>query len=718
MDVRNRRRLRTSLALATLTALAGPPLAVSAAPAVAAASAQCPWMDPTLSPDQRASQLVAAMTLDQKDSMLHSAESVMGYYGTAGHIAAIPSLCVPDLLLNDAGAGLGDGQKNVTAFPDGTAQAASWDTTMQQAMGAGLGWEAWHKGINVMLAPAINIARTPLNGRNFEYAGEDPFLAGATGTAVIKGIQSQNVIATLKHYAVNNQETDRMTSSSNLDERTLREIYLAGFETAVKDGKPGSVMCSYNKVNSVYACEHPGLLTDILKTEWGFDGFVMSDWFATHSTARAANAGLDMEMAPLFNGWYFGNALKTAVANGTVPVSRLNDMVTRIVRPMFSVGLFDNPVPSEPTGSDTAVNTPAEATLARRVAEEGTVLLKNTDNVLPLVGKGKKIALIGHAAGTAGAEQAAGGGGSSHVPSVGTHPVVSPQQGITQRGVADSDTVVYSNGIIRSEAVAAARNADVAIVYASDVNAEGTDRTSLSLSNGQDQLISAVAAANPNTVVVLNTGGPVLMPWLHQVKAVVEAWYPGQEGGNAAASVLFGDVNPSGKLPETFPASQSDLPTQTAAQYPGVNGQVMYSEGLLVGYRWYDAKNIAPLFPFGYGLSYTTFGYSRLSVAKTASGANVTFTVTNTGTRAGAEVAQVYVAAPAVSGEPPKQLKGFQKVTLDPGKSTTVTVALDKRAFSRWDTATNAWVKDAGTYQVLVGASSRDIRAQGSTKQR
>jgi beta-glucosidase len=700
----------------------------AAVPAAHAATAQCPWMDATQSPDQRAGELVGAMTLDQKLSMLHSAEpDMLAYYGTAGHVAAIPGLCVPDLVLNDAGAGVGDGQVNTTAFPAGIAQAASWDPNVQQQFGAGLGWEAWHKGINVMLAPGVNIDRVPMNGRNFEYASEDPYLAGQTGAAVIRGIQSQNVIATVKHLAANNQETNRMTVSADVDERTLHEIYLPAFETAVNQGKAGAVMCSYNQLNSVYACENPALLTDVLKKEFGFSGFVMSDWGATHSTVAAANAGLDMEMAGSNNGQYFGDALKTAVINGQVSMTRLNDMVTRIVRSAFADGLFDHPAAAEPDGFAAVVNTPAEATLARTIAEQGTVLLKNKDGLLPLDGQGKKIALIGQAAGAAGAEQAYGGGGSSHVPLAGAVPVVSPQQGITQRGAANGDTVVYADGTSVADAVAAAKAADVAIVYANDSETEGTDRTNLGLNYGtcslvacaqfpvsQDQLIGAVAEANPNTIVVLNTGGPVRMPWLGQVKSVVEAWYPGQEDGNAAAAVLFGDVNPSGKLPETFPVSENDLPTQTTAQYPGVNGHATYSEGLQVGYRWYDSQNIAPLFPFGHGLSYTTFSYSGLRVSRTSSGASVTMTITNTGTRAGAEVAQVYLAAPAAAGEPPKQLKGYQKVFLNPGQARSVTVPVDSRAFAQWDTTKHTWLITPGTYQILVGSSSRDIRAQSS----
>jgi beta-glucosidase len=410
-----------------------------------------------------------------------------------------------------------------------------------------------------------------------------------------------------------------------------------------------------------------------------------------------------------------------------VSMTRLNDMVTRIVQSMFAGGLFDHPAAAEPAGFAAVVNTPAEATLARTIAEQGTVLLKNEDGLLPLDGQGRKIALIGQAAGAAGAEQAYGGGGSSHVALAGAVAVVSPRQGITQRGAANGDTVVYADGTSVADAVAAAKASDVAIVYANDSEAEGTDRPDLGLDYGpcglvacaqfpvsQDQLIGAVAQANPNTIVVLNTGGPVRMPWLGQVKSVVEAWYPGQEDGNAAAAVLFGDVNPSGKLPETFPVSEDDLPTQTTAQYPGVNGHAGYSEGLRVGYRWYDSQDIAPLFPFGHGLSYTSFGYSGLRVSRTASGAGVTMTITNTGTRAGGEAAQVYVAAPAAAGEPPKQLKGYQKVFLQPGQATGVTVPLDSRAFAQWDTTEHTWLVTPGTYEILVGSSSRDIRGQFS----
>ena len=720
---------RYAVAVSGLATAVAALLAVPTTPASSAdVESQCPWMDVSKAPGQRASELVSAMTLEEKISLVHGAEPAMlEYYGAAGHVAAIPRLCLPDLVLNDAGAGVGDGQVNTTAFPVGIAQAASWDRSLQRRFGEALGWEAWHKGINVMLAPGVNIARVPMNGRNFEYAGEDPYLAGETAVEVIRGIQSQNVVATVKHLAANNQEIERMTGSSDIDERTLHEIYLPAFEAAVEVGDVGSVMCSYNKINGVYGCEHPELLTDVLKKQFGFAGFVMSDWNATHSTAPAANAGLDMEMAAVNNGQYFGDALKTAVLNGEVPTSRLDDMVTRVVYAMFSVGAFDNPAVPQPQGFEAVVNTPAQATIARKVAEAGTVLLKNNDHALPLTGVGKKIALIGQAAGPQGAELTYHGGGSSHVPMAGYVPVVSPLEGITRRAAANASTVVYADGTAIADAVAAAKVSDVAIVYANDHESEGVDRLDLGLGYGicggfqcaevpisQDELIEAVAQANPNTIVVLNTGGPVRMAWLGQVKAVVEAWYPGQEGGNAVASILFGDVNPSGKLPQTFPTSENDLPTQTSEQYPGVNGHVSYSERLQVGYRWFDAQGITPLFPFGHGLSYTTFRYSEPAVSRTSDGATVSFTMTNTGTRAGAEVAQVYVAAPASSAEPPKQLKGFQKVFLDPGQSTRVTIALDDRAFAHWDTSQHTWLVPKGTYSILVGSSSRDIRRQAT----
>jgi beta-glucosidase len=500
---------------------------------------------------------------------------------------------------------------------------------------------------------------------------------------------------------------------------------------AVRQGGAGGVMCSYNRINSIYSCENPVTL-GMLDRQFGFDGFVVSDWGAMHSTVASAKAGTDIEMN-VVPGTYYGPALQTAVEDGQVPMSTLDDMVLRILRPMFRVEVFDHPPAAQPQAYGADVNTPAHQDLARQVAEEGAVLLKNDNGILPIVGQGKRIAVIGQAAGPAGAENEYDPQGSGHVPEVGSKPVVSPLAGITQRAAADGDTVVYADGSATQDAVAAAKAADVAVVVAGDVESEGTDRTDLTLSNAfcsllgcgpstgdQNSLISAVAAANPNTIVVLETGGPVLMPWLDQVKGVFEAWYPGEQGGDALAALLFGDVDPSGHLTETFPAGMSDLPTQSAAQYPGVTqpGDAVgphssYSEGLLVGYRWYDARNIAPLFPFGYGLSYTTFRYTGIAVSRTPSGASVTFTVTNTGPRAGAAVPQVYVGDPPAVGEPPKQLEGYRRVSLGPGQSATVTIALDPRAFAHWDTSRQAWVVSAGPYRVMVGSSSRDIAGAG-----
>jgi beta-glucosidase len=692
----------------------------------ARASAACPWMDTSKTPDQRAQLLLAAMTIDDKIAMVHGDGQIFTEYGAAGHVPGNAALCIPDLYLNDAGQGVGDGQTDTTAFPAPIAQASSWDPSLDRRLGDAIGWESWHKGIDVMLAPDVNLARVPMNGRNFEAFGEDPYLSGQVGAAVIQGIQGEHVIATVKHYAENSQETNRNTISEDVDERTLHELELQPFETAVKQGQVGSVMCAYNEVNSIYSCEQPTLLTSILKSEFGFTGFVMSDWGATHSTAPAANAGLDMEM---YQSTYFGSALKAAVQDGQVPEARLDDMVLRILRTMFRIGVFDDPPAAEPNAYAADVERPEDVTLARQVSEDGTVLLKDAGGVLPLTGQGKKIAVIGQPAGPA-VQNYYNGAGSSHIPEAGgKQDVVSPLQGITQRALGNGDTVVYADGSSAVDAVAAATASDVAVVFVGQEDSEGTDRANLTDSDtictlagcetlpvDQDKLIESVAAANPNTIVVLDTGGPVLMPWVDQVKGILEAWYPGQEDGNAIAALLFGDVNPSGKLPETFPKAQGDLPTQTAQQYPGVNGHAVYSEGLDVGYRWYDAKNIAPLFPFGYGLSYTTFGYSGLSV-KANGGADtavVSFALRNTGSRAGAEVAQLYVGDPSAAGEPPQQLKAFQKVFLPPGQSQTVTLSLDLRAFAIWDATKHGWVVPGGTYRILVGSSSRNIRLQGT----
>ena len=689
-------------------------------------------MSSSQTPDVRAGELLKAMTLDQKIQMVHQElGDIVGSYGAAGYVPGIASLCVPALVLNDAGSGLGDGQVAITAYPAAISQVSSWDPQMQYQVGASLGEESFAKGINVLLGPDVNIARVPLNGRTSEAFGEDPYLSGQTAAAFIQGVQSQHVISTVKHYDANNQETNRGSINELIDNRTLHEIYQPAFNAAVHQGGAGAVMCSYNQVNNAYACQNGPLLNTDLKGQMGFKGFVMSDWGATHSTAASALNGLDMEMdtgqepdaisslGPLgsggINGFedYFGAPLKAAVESGQVPMSVLDSMVTRILRSMFAVGLFDHPAPPEPTGYPVPVDSAANQAVALSGAEAGSVLLKNSDGALPISGSGKKIAVIGIDAGPD-AVTAAQAGGSVHV----IQPdVVSPLQALTARAVQAGDTVIYNDGRNVQAAAALAKASDVAIVYAGYVEAEGTDQSNLDYNYGvcslacvtqpdnSDQLIAAVAASNPRTVVVLNTGGPAVMPWLTQVKSVLEMWYPGEQDGNAAAALLFGDVDPSGKLPITFPVSLSQIPTQSASQWPGVNGKAVYSEGLLVGYRWYNAKQLTPLFPFGYGLSYTTFRFSDLRVSTSGSPVEMSYVLTNTGNRAGADVGEVYVTDPPSAGEPPQQLKGYDKTWLEPGQSKTVTITLPASAFQYWSAAGD-WATAPGIYTIRVGDSS------------
>jgi beta-glucosidase len=695
-------------------------------------AAGCPWMDRHKSANVRAHELVKAMTLDQKIAELYG-RGDFTYYGAANDIPAVPELCIPELVFNDAGAGVADGQQFTTAFPDGIAQAASWDRVTQQRVGAAIGWEAWHKGIDVQLAPGVDIARNPLNGRNFEYDGEDPYLSGQTAVAQIRGIQSQHVVATVKHYALNDQELNRMTDSSDANERTMQEIHLPAYEAAVRQGHVGSVMCAYNRVNGVYACENRYLLRDVLDKQFGFKGWVMSDWGGTHSTVAAANNGLDQEQ-DIGKGKYFSDALKTAVQQRKVSMETLDEMVLRLMRPLFRIGVFDDPPPGEPEASKANVNTTQEKDIALEAAEGGAVLLKNAQGALPIHGNGKTIAVIGAAASPTGAQNYYQGGGSSKVPIAGPNSsVIDPLTGITNRAQADGDTVTYNDGSSAADAAAAAQAADIAIVVEGDSASEGQDRESLAMSNRNctlfgctpasgatpDETIAAVAAANPNTIVVLQTGYPVTMPWLSNVKAVLESWYPGEQEGNAIAALLWGDVNPSGKLPYTFPKKLSDSPMRSKKQYPGVTRQggvphSVYSEHLLVGYRWYDAKHIQPLFPFGFGLSYTSFRYSHLRLRGNVSHATATFRLTNTGTRTGAEVAQLYVFDPKSAHEPPKQLKGYTKVLLQPGESQTVTLKLPRRAFAHWSVRAHGWRVSNGCYRIRVGGSSAKLPLRGS----
>ncbi|HZR28118.1 MAG TPA: glycoside hydrolase family 3 C-terminal domain-containing protein [Terriglobales bacterium] len=682
-------------------------------------------------PEARARDLVKQMTLDEKIQQLHGIREPNHYR----YVPPVPRLGIPAFQITNGPAGAGPGgtrpQAKATALPAPISLAATWDTESANVNGVIIGAESRDLGSALVEAPTINIARVPQNGRTFEGYGEDPYLAGQISVSNIIGMQSQGVIANVKHYAANNQETNRFHVNEEVDERTLREIYLPAFEASVKQGHVVSLMCAYPRVNGTYCCENDLLLNQILRKEWGFEGFVTSDFGAVHSTVASAMAGLDLEMP---TGKYFGDDLKAAVESGQVPVSVVDEKLIRRFRNMMRVGVFDHPptvkdLPPQPNGAS-----------ARRLAEQGMVLLKNEGGVLPLnASRIKSIAVIGPMA----VKAVTGGGGSSHVVPLYT---VDPVDGIKNR-VGEKVAVNFIDGSDISQALFVAGAADAVVVMVGDVNTEGFDHP-LSLTGNQDQLVQAIASANPHTIVVVKSGSAILMPWVDQVAAILEAWYPGEEDGNAVADVLFDDYNPSGKLPITFPKNLEDVPASTPAQYPGsgpvapyiegyeydmqkkaapgIGGVAHYSEGVFVGYRHYDAKGITPLFPFGHGLSYTTFSYKDLKVSpnevllgsKHEPTVSVDLNLTNTGSVEGGEVVQLYLGIPSISTvpQPPKQLKGFQKVMLKPGKQAHVHLVLDARALSYWDVKSHRWVVAPGAYQVMVGSSSRDIRLQSELK--
>ncbi len=802
-----------------------------------------PWMDTSLAPEERAKLLLAEMTLEEKIAMV-SGDTAGNDRGYVGHISANERLGIPELNMKDGPSGVGNGANDVTAFPAPITVAASWDVSLMEQYAAFMAEEQRGKGVNVHLAPMMNLTRVPRAGRNFEGYGEDPYLSALMAAAEVRGIQSMGLIAVAKHYINNEQEFQRTEGSSEIDLRTQHEIYLPPFVASIEAGV-GAFMCSYNKVNGVYACENPEMQNELLKDELGFDGWIMSDWNATHSTVGSALGGLDMEMP---GGAYFSRTLLGAINSNQVPVSRLNDMVLRILTSMFKAGLFDR----EPVGDPNAiVRTDEHAQLTREAAAQGMVLLKNDANLLPLDANTiKSIAVFGV---TADAAPLIAGGGSSHV-----NPpyIVTPLQGIIERAGANVDvryydlsqeagriipsdffqtpqatpglqaeyfnstsasdspvavsitpnldltwsnsapapgvdasnwsarftgilapktngmynlaltstggsrlylddkliinnqggsteqTVIFRKRLVSNktynirvefsqsgnagslrlswytpeddfllQAADHASQADVAIVIAGAQSDEGSDRQSLVLPD--EKLINTIAAANPHTVVVVYTPAQVLMDWHTQVPAILLGWLPGQEAGHALADVLFGDVNPSGRLPITIANAEADYPANTVEMYPGRDRRVLYSEGLQIGYRHFDAQNIEPLYPFGYGLSYTTFEYGNLTITPTASDSSTTITVTvdvkNTGQRAGAEVAQLYLGMPTETSEPPKQLKGFQKLTLQPGETKTATFTLTPADYSFWSAGMNEWAAYPGEYQVMVGSSSRDI---------
>ena len=711
-------------------------LVALALPATASAVGRCgshPWCDTSLSPDKRADLLVGAMTQDEKIAFLGGDDEtgVAGGDGThTGTQTGVARLDLPTIYYSDGPQGPRAGA--ATAMPGPMGLAATFDRDTAREYGAEVGNEVWLKGNDVVFAPTINVMRTPLGGRTFEGYGEDPFLIGQTAASWITGAQSQGVIADVKHFAENNQEGvgaapvgvlgvsgpgSRMLSNSVVDERTLREIELPGFEAAIKQGGAGTVMCSYNQVNGQYACENAHLIHDILEGDWAFKGYVLSDYGATHNTVASLNNGLDFEPWPAVA--YNPQLITAAVASGQVSQQTLDAHVHRTLRTLFAFGAFDHAtVPYDNSKIDQA----AHKKLAGEVAERAATLLRNERNQLPLTADVKKIALIGSDAVTF-----KNRGGSAGIT---PFSVTTPREAITKRA-GPGVQVTYDDGSDTAAAVADAKAADVALVFASDTSIEGKDKTCLNLTcpadtqaqntssqvHDQDALIEAVAAATPHTVVVLETGGPVLTPWRDQVAAILEAWDPGEDGGDAIAHVLFGDVDPGGRLPVTFPQSADDEPVAgDPEKYPGVGSDVKYKEGVFVGYRWFDEHKLKVAFPFGFGLSYTTFSFSGLRLEPGAV-ATVSAVVTNIGRRAGTAVPQLYLGLPDVSDsvqQPPRQLKGYAKVTLAPGESRRVSFALDDRAFSFYDVGAHGWRVQPGCYTVEVGSSSRDLPLQGT----
>jgi len=686
-----------------------------------------PWMNTRLAPEKRAALLVNAMTLSQKAEQLHGQSGPIPEIPECGnafrHIPGIPALSIPTFRITNGPVGVGAGdcspQDLATALPMSMGLAAGFDPKLAKAYGDLMGREAHMLGVQVLEAPGMDTVRVGQNGRNFEYLSEDPVLAGVTAANVIRGAQAHDVIAMSKHYVLNDQEKNRTTVSVVVDDRTLHEIYLLPFEVSVKRGKVASVMCSYNKIGPTYACETPYTLTTVLRDQWGFKGYVQSDFGATHSTAPAMNAGLDLEMPS--GSWFTEANLNQALVSGTLTTATIDQALIRRYTQMFRFGMFDRPVTRSPLDAATVQT---DGTIARDIGEQSSVLLKNDKSLLPLAKSVESIVIIGQ--GTYVSSALIGGGGSSKVaPTYTVTPLEGIQKVLQQIGSNASAQVLVAaaDGSTNASIAAAAAKADVAIVMAGVVTSEGSDRPSLSLPDNQDALITAVAASNPKTVVVLKDGDPVLMPWVDQVPAILEAWYPGQEDGNIVARLLFGLANPSGKLPVTYPTSAAYTPTSTPDRYPGTtdaNPTVQYSEGLYVGYKWYDWRQIKPLFAFGHGLSYTSFKISDVDVSPHGYTANspikVRMSLKNTGVREGAEVAQVYLGLPQSTGEPPKRLVAFKKVSLKPGEKRTIELSIDPDSayhpLSYWDTKAQKWTIAAGKYTVYVGNASDMIVAQ------
>jgi beta-glucosidase len=700
-----------------------------------------PWMNTRLSPDERAALVLKEMTLDEKITLLHGtghpglgpmSPLSSGSNGGAGYVVGIPRLGIPGIQMSDAAYGVrssGQNGRYSTALPCNLAAAASWNLDAAYEYGALIGRELRAQGFNMSLGGGVDVTREPRNGRNFEYLGEDPILAGKLVAQLIKGTQDQHVLGDIKHYALNDQESGRNAVSVNIDERSMRETDLLAFEIGLRDGNPAGVMCSYNRVNGEYACDNKYLLTDVLKKEWKFPGFVLSDWGAAHSIAKASSAGMDHEQP---NEYFYGDALKKAVQSGKVPMSEVDDHARRILRSMFATGVIDDPP------QKSVVDVMRGLEIAQQIAEQSMVLLKNQGQQLPLdASKVRSIALIGSHADIGmlsggGSAQVDPPGGNVIMPpgkraTVWGHPVwfpTSPLRAI--RAKAPNAKVEFDAGTDLDSAATLAKSADVAIVFASRWETEGADADSLSLPDNQNELIAKVATANPHTIVVLETGNPVSMPWADHVSAILEAWFAGSSGDKALANILFGDVNPSGKLPVTFPRDEADLPHKSIVKPPpstepppgpdhwkrvleGLPAfQTNYDEGLKVGYKWYDAEKKPVLFPFGYGLSYTTYSYSDLKITP-GEQVRVTFAVKNIGSRAGAEIAEVYAGLPRAAGEPPKRLVGWSRVELEPGESKSVTVEIEPLFLSVFDAGRHVWQQTPGEYTFMIGGSSQSL---------
>jgi beta-glucosidase len=705
-------------------------LAFAVSGLAATAAPQRPWQNASLSPDQRATLVLKAMTQDEKFRLIRSEFGLddngwhkpAGALNSAGYVPALTRLGLPALQESDAGLGVSkvtlDG-KGAIALPSGLATAASFDPQVAYAGGAMIGSEAHRKGFNILLAGGVDIQRDPRNGRNFEYAGEDPLLAGVIVGHAMRGVQDQHVISTVKHYALNALETERNTLTSQIDPVDARNMDLLAFEITIDIGHPGSVMCAYNRVNTVYSCENDWLLNQVLKRDWKYPGFVMSDWGGVHSAAKAALAGLDQESAgPVFDKQvYFDKPLRAALASGEVPQSRVDDMVRRILHSMFAAGITDHPAQVAP------IDFAADKLVAQHTEEAGAVLLRNEHGLLPL-SPGVSVAVIG---GHADRGVLTGGGSSAVVPPDGNALPGLPPQGwpgprIYQPGAPLASIsrrvdghVQFSDGRDPAAAAALAAKSDVAVVFVEQWAAESFDFPDMSLPDHQDALVAAVAKANPHTIVVLENNGPVRMPWLEQTGAVLEAWYPGAGGAEAIARLLFGEVVPSGRLPISWPRDESQLPRPTI---PGAGlaaigivpqGKPQQSidyriEGADVGYRWFQRRGLTPLFAFGEGLTYTHFGYDKMQAHWADGKLMVAFDVSNRGDRDGIDVPQIYVTAPGKAQT--RRLAGWQRLSLKAGETRHVEIQADPRILANYDGQLHQRVRTGGVYDVQLGHSS------------